>query len=401
MDKIYKRDIFEEIKKYLGTKNVIVLYGARQVGKTHLLYYLKNYLEKNHQKTFYFDLEDSRYLEVLDKGVENFWQFLKAEGASLKEKIYVLIDEIQYLNNPSSFLKLIADHHSHIQLIVSGSSSFEIKSKFKDSLVGRTVNFEIYNLNFFEFLRFKNININLKEKLTDFHLGKLISLYKEYLLYGGYPKIVLEPEIEKKEKYLQQIIDTYIRKDIKDLANIKEVKKFNNLIKILSGQSGQLLNVAELSKICQLSKQTVENYLFILENTFVIKLLAPFSSSAKIEVTKRPKIFFYDTGLLQMLIFERLNSSFIGNFFETSIFAELVKKYGRENIYYWRNKNQKEIDFIVKKRGEILPIEVKMSFSNPNLKTITSFCRRYKVNDFKIVGLGKKTKKYDVYPWEI
>lgn len=401
-EKIYKRKIFDEIVKYLDSKNIIVIQGARQVGKTYLLYYLKNYLKQKKQRTFYFDLEDWRILDVLNQGLDSFLNFLKAEGADFSYKNYVFIDEIQYLDNPSSFLKLVYDHGKNIQLIVSGSSSFKIKSKFKDSLVGRTVDFELYPLDFEEFLVFKEEKIDLKAPLTSFHFQKLKSLYFEYIWYGGYPKIVLEPDIEKKEKYLQQIIDTYIRKDIRDLANVKEIQKFNNLIKILASQSAQLLNVAELSKIIGLSKQTVENYLFILENTYVIKLVPPFSTSPKIEVSKRPKIFFYDTGILQMLIFKKLTQSSIGAIFETNIFSQLVKKYGRENIFYWRNKNQKEIDFIVQKKEKFLPIEVKLNFSGFSQKTIKAFLKKYKVLDFYVVGLGeKKFKDYHRYPWEI
>lgn len=401
-EKIYKRKIFDEIIKYLYSKNIIVIHGARQVGKTYLLYYLKKYLERKKQKCFYFDLEDWRILDVLNQGLDSFLSFLKAEGADFSNKNYVFIDEIQYLDNPSSFLKLVYDHVKNIQLIVSGSSSFEIKSKFKDSLVGRTVDFELYPLDFEEFLSFREEKIDLKIPLTSFHFQKLKNLYFEYLWYGGYPKIVLESEVEKKEKYLQQIIDTYIRRDIRDLANVKEIQKFNNLIKILASQSGQLLNIAELSKTVGLSKQTIENYLFILENTYVIKLIPPFSKSPKVEVSKRPKIFFYDTGILQMLCFKKLNQSLLGPIFETNIFSQLVKKYGRENIFYWRNKNQKEIDFIIQKKEKILPIEAKLNFSGFSEKTLEAFLRKYKTRDFYVVGLGeKKFKDYQRYPWEI
>ncbi|MCX7881238.1 MAG: ATP-binding protein [Patescibacteria group bacterium] len=401
-EKIYKRKIFDEIVQYLETRNIVVIHGARQVGKTYLLYDIEKYLKKKNKKTFYLDLEDSRVLEILNQGVESFLNFLKAEGASFDKKTYVLIDEIQYLENPSSFLKLIYDHYPYLQLIVSGSSSFEIRSKFKDSLVGRTVNFELFPLSFQEFLVFKEKKIDLKTKLTTYHLDLLINYYHEYLWYGGYPKIVLEPDVNKKEKYLQQIIDTYIKKDIRDLANIKEIHKFNQLIKILASQSGQLLNIAEISRVISLSKQTIENYLFLLENTYIIKLISPYSTSAKIEVSKKPKIFFYDSGILQMLVFKKLTQSFLGSVFETSIFSQLVKKYGRKNIFYWRNKNQKEVDFIIHKKDKLIPVEAKLNFTGFNLRTMGAFCRKYKIKDFVIVGLGKeKDREYYKWPWEI
>ena len=407
-DKLIKRDIAEEILKYVGTDNIIVLHGSRQVGKTYILYYIENLLKSQNKLTFFFDLEDSRFVDVMDAGVDSFLSYLKNEGFKLdkikndKEVLYVFIDEVQYLNNPSSLLKLLIDHHKYIQLIVSGSSSFDIKSKFADSLAGRTVDFEIFDLSFREFVRFKGLPYDLDSPMPEFHLNKVRELYQEYIFFGGYPKIVLEDSIEKKEKYLQQIIDTYIKKDIRDLAGVKDVKKFNNLLKILAAQSGQLLNVTQTAKLCSLAKQTVEHYLFILENTYVIKLVSPFSSSAKVEVVKAPKIFFYDTGLLQMLWLGNIQKNLIGNVFETSVFAELVKKYGANNINYWRNRNQNEIDFILRHKDRIMPIEVKQSFENFRRLSMSSFCGKYKVSDYRVVSLkGQKQGKEYIYPWEV
>lgn len=389
---VLKRDIFDKIQTYLGTNNVIILHGARQVGKTHILYYINDYLLKKGEKTHYIDLEDSRYVEILDRGVESFISYLKGEG--LKGKMFVFIDEIQYLASPSSFLKLVVDHHPDIHLIVSGSSSFDIKSKFSDSLVGRTVNFEIYPLSFKEFLRFKNIKSLLEDRL--------IGLYREYMSYGGYPKIVLDDNIKHKETYLQQIIDTYVKKDVSDLANIKDTKKFNNLLKILASQSGQLINIQSLSRTCGVASQTISNYLEILEETYILKLVSPFSTSAKVEVAKTPKVFFYDTGILQMLWLRKLQSENIGNIFETSVFSELTKKFGAGNINYWRNKNVNEIDFILQKDGEIVPIEAKYNFSQFKESKITPFLKKYKVKSFYVAGLlGKRTRTFQKLPWEV
>lgn len=408
MEKLFKRDISNEIIKYLNTDNIIVLHGARQVGKTHILYYLREFLTNKKEQTYYFDLEDSRFIAIIDAGVDSFLAFLRLEGFDLekikdsKSKLYVFIDEIQYLEKPSSFLKLVADHHKYIQLIVSGSSSFDIKTKFSDSLAGRTVNFEIFNLSFREFLRFKDISYDLSSIFAGYHLEKILSFYEEYVFYGGYPKVVLANSAERKEKYLQQIIDTYVRKDIRDLANIKDIKKFNNLLKVLAAQSGQLLSIAKLAKVCALSQQTIENYLFILENTYILKLVSPHSSNSQVEIVKAPKIFFYDTGLAQMLWLNKIPQSIVGNIFETSVFAELVKKYGRASINYWRNKKQNEIDFILNFKDKLLPIEVKENFGNFKLASVSFFLDKYTINDYKVVGLrGDKTNKNCLYPWEI
>lgn len=389
-----KRDIVTQIIPFLGTNNVIVLHGARQVGKTHLMYYLENYLKNQGKPTHYIDLEDSRYLEILDAGVDSFLDYLKKTGFDLSptEKFTVFIDEIQYLASPSPFLKLVSDHHKYLQLIVSGSSSFDIKSKFSDSLVGRTVNFEIYPLTYAEFLRFKKVT-SLVPKATS---------YQEFMSYGGYPKIVLADSILLKEKYLQQIIDTYVKKDIVNLAGVKDIKKFNNLLKVLSAQSGQLLNVEQLGNTCDLASATVREYLNILEATYIIRLVTPFSSSAKVEVVKTPKIFFYDTGLLQMLWLRKLQNQNVGNLFETSIFTELVKRFGVDNINFWRNKNQNEIDFILQIDNGILPIEVKYNLDQFTLSKMSPFLSKYKLQQYSVVGLiGSKRSSHYLYPWEL
>lgn len=401
--KIQKRDIVEKILEFIETDDIVVLHGARQVGKTHILYYLQNFLEKKKKKVHYIDLEDSKLVNILNQGVEMFLTYLQEEGFDEKqEKIYVFIDEIQYLENPSSFLKIMADHHKNIKLIVSGSSSFEMKNKFQDSLVGRTVNFEIFNLSFEEFLRFRDYKWDKKKKITSKKEGELKNLFKEYILYGGYPKIILTKETAKKETYLQQIIDTYIRKDIRDLANIKDIEKFNKLLEILAAQSGNMLNVAELSNTCKIAIQTVEHYLFILENTYILKLVKPYSKNIRSELFKVPKIYFYDTGLLQMLWLKSIPKTILGNILETGIFGEIVKKYGKNNIFYWRTTDKKEIDFIVKQKSIICPIEVKLNFEKFSPTAMNYFTEKYDIKDYQIIALeGDKKRKEDIHPWEI
>jgi len=402
MSQIYKRNIVDEISHYLHTDEIIVLYGARQVGKTSIMLYLQEQIKREGSTTFFIDLEDSRLVRILDDGIDEFRKYLKEEGIlkdGTKEKITVFIDEIQYLSRPSEFLKLAADHHKDIKLIVSGSSSFAIKSKFKDSLAGRTVNFEIYNLSFSEFLTFRNIPFT-GESFTERKSAELKKLFKEYALYGGYPKIVLTSEVFRKEKYLQQIIDTYVKMDIRDLANIREPDKFNKLLEALSSQSGKILNIAELANTTKIAKPTIEKYLFILENTFIIKLVRPYSSNLRSELFKQPKIFFYDSGLVQMLWLKSLQKELIDSIFETAIFSELCKKYFPDNIFYWRTKDKKEIDFIIKTKDKFLPVEAKINFARFNPTAVKYFNRHYGLNDYRIVGMeGVLKNEKEIYPW--
>lgn len=401
---ILKRTVIDDINKYIYSDDIIVLHGARQVGKTSILYYLINQLTEQGHTTHFIDLEDSRFVRILDSGVKEFMRHLQEEGImpAAQKKVFVFIDEIQYLENPSSFLKLVADHHKNIKLIISGSSSFAIKTKFKDSLVGRTVNFEIFNLSFKEFLSFRNYTFEEGKVYTQKKIDELRAMFKEYILYGGYPKIVLTSEVERKEKYLQQIIDTYVKKDIRDLADVKDIDKFNKLLEALASQSGQQLNVAELSNTTRIAKQTAEKYLFIMENTYIVRLVRPFSQNIRSELFKLPKIYFYDTGLMQMLWLKGLQKEIIGNVYETGIFAELIKKYTKDAVFYWRTKDRKEIDFILRIKNKILPIEAKLNFEQFNDSAIRYFNKHYGINNYRVVALnGEPKNRFYVYPWDL
>jgi len=369
--------------------------------------YLQDELTAQKKNIAYIDLEDLRLVQLLDSGPAEFISYLKEKNLLNKSLLYLLIDEIQYLKNPSNFLKIMHDHYGDkIKLLVSGSSSFEIKSKFKESLVGRTVNFEIYPLSFKEWLFFKGYHLNLKrETFSGLTTEELKKSYKEYVLYGGYPRIVLENDISRKEIYLQQIIDTYIRKDIRDLAGIKDILKFNKLLEVLSEQSGKLLNILELANTTRLSRPTIENYLFLMENTYVLKLLRPFSSNLRSELFKTSKIFFYDTGIAHLLWLKTLPKTILGNMFETSVFAELIKNNLNKKLFFWRTQDKKEIDFIIRKGKNIVPLEVKLSQNNFNYTAIKYFRKVYKTKTNLSVSL-EISKKIDhdvtfIYPWEI
>ena len=401
--KLYKRKLFNEIKPYLGDNIVVVINGARQVGKTHVLFYIQQYLEKKHHKVFYYDLELAFLLTTLNQGIDSFILHLEGKGYEKGKEIFVLIDEIQYLDNPSSFLKIIADHYKNIHLIVSGSSTFDIKLKFTNSLAGRTAPFEMFPLDFSEFLIFKESEYVNISNLTPMGIDQIKTLYREFIKYGGYPKIVLETKDEKKNLYLNQIIDAYIRKDIRDLANIVDIRKFNGMLKVLASQSGQILNVSALSRETNISQPTIHKYLSILEETYIIKLISPYSKSPSVEISKNPKIFFYDSGLQSILWLNNFQDTILGSIFETNIFAELVKKYGRNNINFWRTKIGQEIDFIIEKDNrEIMPIEVKTNFGQFNMKAIKTFKKKYQIKNWVVAGIeGNKVNGNYLYPWEI
>jgi len=390
---IYKRKIVDEIVKYLNSKEIVVVYGARQVGKTYLLrYIIENYIKKN---VFYFDLELPNLLELCNQGAESVFKYLMQKGADEKQKIFLLVDEIQYLEDPSKFLKIMHDHYSNIKLLVSGSSTFEIKKKFKESLVGRTVNFELYPLSFEEFLIFKGKNYKLNKENNRAINDELVKLAEEFIRFGGHPKIVLENSEEKKQTYLGQIISTYVRKDIRDIGNIRNISSFNKLLEVLASQSGMLLNVLEISNTLKINRETVLEYLDLLENTFIIKRVTPFHKNLRSELSKNPKIFFLDTGMMHLLWLKEFPKVILGNAFETFVFLELMKS--NKKINFWRTTNKQEVDFIVKSK-ELYAIEVKYNFQNLDNKSLRFFSKNYKC---KSITIGLKGEKKGKYIWEL
>ncbi len=402
---MFERRLRSEITRYLPARDIVVIHGARQVGKTTLLQMIGQELPAADQH--YLDLEDSRLLGLCEEGPQATIEYLRQKGLYRGQKrFYLMIDEIQYLSNPSSFLKLFHDHYPAFKLIVSGSSSFDIKRKFKDSLTGRTVDFILQPLDFQEFLVFKGKRYDLKADTVSAAIRReLEALYREYALYGGYPKIVLTDSLEIKEKYLQQIIDTYIKKDIRDLGNIRDLTKFNSLLRVLSGQSGNLLNVAELANTARLAKQTVEQYLFILENTYIIRLARPFSRNLRSELFKTPKIYFLDSGLMQLLAGRKLQAVLGGPAFETAVFSDLVKG-GGDSPFFWRTQDKKEIDFIIQSKRQVVPVEVKLNAAGFKPAAMKYFMDHYNIRTGVCLSLtGDKLPGDDkiklIRPWEL
>jgi len=363
MKRLKPRRIVNKIMdRLLKGNDLIVLLGARQVGKTSIMQLLMDGLlqvekvERN--RVFYFDLEDMNLLEVLNRGVEEFIAFLKASGADLKERCFVFLDEIQYMENPSSFLKILVDHHKEISVVVSGSSSFSIRSKFKDSLAGRKRIFEVYPLDFGEFLEFKDRNAladfwnTANWEKARFFEGDFLRYFEEYVVFGGLPRVSLLHTREEKIEYLKDVVHSYIKKDIKALFRIDNPYAFNRVIKLLALHAGNSINFSNLTTICGISRRTLERYLFILESAFVIRLINPFYKNKIKEVTKMPKLYFMDTGIRNIIVGdlnslgERRDS---GSLVENSVFLMLLaSKDPLDEIYYWRTKAGAEMDFVLK-----------------------------------------------------
>jgi hypothetical protein len=386
---LYPRSLTEEIKEYLCDKEAIIILGARQVGKTSLLNLIMNEL-KDKEPVFYFDLESPRELAILNEGVENFLSYLRSLGAEKSRRSFVFIDEIQYLSEPSRFLKLLVDHHSHlVKVIATGSSSLYIRLKFKDSLVGRKFVFYLYPLSFKEFLIFKSedrLSYLLPDelKLTRYQEARYFSqdywrYFKEFLVFGGYPRIVLEENIDKKVKILGEIISSYIYKDVKALFELEDVTKFNKLVQLLATSTGNLLNETSISNAVALARATVKRYLSILSETFILYLLPPFYKNKKKEITKAHKVYLLDNGILNYLTGNlSLETVDTGRMLENAVFTSLLKKKKEQDaLYFWRTQAKTEIDFILKTKDKIIPIEVKSKAESK--RPLYSFMDEYKI----------------------
>ena len=387
--------------KYLEVPEAIIILGSRQVGKTTLL---KIIMEKiaSPERSFYLDLEYPENLEIVEGGPENLISYLLSNGASRGVKNYVFLDEIHYIKNPSRFIKLCVDHYSDkIKIFATGSSSLGIQMKFQDAFVGRKLIFNLYSLSFREFLFFKgqkklaynlpDTPFNQKEDPTRFFKNNCFRHFNEFLIFGGYPRVVLEEDYDKKEKLLGEIVSSYIYKDMRSLFNIGDITKFNNLVKVLASQIGSLINISGLAQTIEISRQTVSNYISILQNSFVISLLSPYSRSKQVEIRKANKIYFFDNGIRNYIIGDlspSMSRADKGALLENVVFNGLLKrKREMENLYFWRTKDKAEIDFVLSSGDKVIPLEVKTHAQSH--RALHSFMRKYKVGKSYIAHLGE------------
>lgn len=367
----FPRKLQKAINPWLDKPDVIVISGARQVGKTTLLEILKREVTRKWRDSkdiLTFNLEDSDQLAALNRDPKYFKDYLTLSGADPKKNSIVMIDEVQYLDDPSHFLKYISDIEPSIKLIVTGSTSITIK-KFKDGMTGRKKTFTLFPLDFEEFLWFKEketlssvykefnfrslvskITILTPERIKPFHREMQV-LFEEFILYGGYPKVVLAESRKNKLEELRELFETYELKDVNVIFNVANIKAFRNLFKLLAGNVAGLVNVNELSGTLGIGRDTVNRYLSILENSFIIQTLPPFHSNTRKELSKMPKVFFLDTGLRNFAL--RNFSELVfrpdkGSLFENSIFSELFKNLDIiEQLYFWRTISKTEVDFVL------------------------------------------------------
>lgn len=387
---LYKREILHDILAQADNKEIILLTGARQTGKTTLLKQIETKLSED-RPTFFLNLENLEFVRLLNDAPENLFKIFPLDKRSLKRQC-VFIDEVQYLENPTNFLKYIFDEYADtVQLIVSGSSAFYIDKKFTDSLVGRKKIFNVYPLSLRDFLIFKGRedileyvpkrflpdNVNLLDKLPLVFKKDLELLVEELMMYGGYPRVVLSPDIQEKKAVLEELATSYIKKDILE-ADIKEGEKYYDLFKILSAQIGGQINTNELANTLNISRPTVSHYLYVMQKSFHFALVKPFSRNRRKEIGKMPKGYFFDTGLRNYFI-NNFNSMSArqdpGQVLENFVFKQFSSKLNLDDIKYWRTATGDEVDFVI---NEKIAFEVKYRSTGFIPSKYDAFTKQYK-----------------------
>jgi len=379
-----KRKLEDQIIKYIETPEIIAIIGARQCGKTTLLSHIYNRINANESGNF-ISFEDQHILNMFESDINGFIQLY------VKSKKYLFIDEFQYAKHGGKKLKYIFDLHK-IKIFISGSSAIDLSVNAVKFLVGRIFVFELHPLSFEEFLSYKdpkylhivedlrdkfkkNLSVNVGE---DIH-SMLLKYYDEFAIYGGYPRVVIADSFDEKKEILRNIYNTYFLREVRDILGLVDDYKLSKLIKALALQIGNLIEYKELSILSEYTYPTLKKYLNFLEKTFICSFVRPYYKNKRTEIVKNPKIYFFDTGLRNIILddfrgFDDRPDS--GALLENAVFQELIKIGGKVN--FWRTKSGFEIDFIIilENRKEVA-LEVKKHFDKINSILINNFKKTY------------------------
>ncbi len=401
------RAVETQITKYLGTREILALIGPRQVGKSTVLNKLHNEVLRS-KKSVFLTLENKLDLDIFQEDIESF------KKTYVEPNEVIFIDEVQYAKEAGQKLKYLFDTTGK-KIIISGSSSLEIRDIGK-FLVGRLFTFHLNPLSFLEFLNYRDGQLSLlyrnapqyQEIAKSSEIKKaVLRLFEEYLIFGGYPRVVLAKSQEEKEMVLGSVIDNYLLREIRTLLKLATEDELLKLAKLLSLQVGNLISYNELSASVGFSQTDLKKHLSILKETYILDLIKPYFRNKRVELVKNPKVYFVDTGIRNKIIdnFSRVGQrTDIGPLAENYIFSVLRQNFPfPKGINFWRTKSQAEVDFVVENKGEILPIEVKYApLGNAVVgKSMYSFIDRYSPKKAIITTTGeamtKKIKKTTVY----
>lgn len=375
---------------------IVVLIGARQVGKTSLLHSLdlkQAILELNGQ--------DPEVIEIFQK-YSTINEYLRIH-LNEQRKGFLLIDEFQFIPNISTLLKLLVDQHPTLKIITTGSSSLDILQNVDESLAGRVRIIEVLSLSFSEFLLFSNDELHADFEKYTIQTDPVIVkreiplLFQKYIETGGLPRVVLAANQNEKHELLNDIYQTYLLRDVRAFVRNEDFLGFNKLLKLLAAQIGNMVNINELSNVSGLSYKKTEEYLNLLEQMYIVNLIEPFYTNKRKVITKMKKVFFLDIGLRNLInksIHVSGLSNEIGMIYENVVYLELKKAIGNlGTIEYYRTLDGAEIDFVLQFNSMKYLIEVKAkSLKKPLfMKNIESFLT---FNDVEKVFVINKDYSY-------
>ena len=363
---IIYRHLLKALKNDLGKNKALLMMGARQVGKTTLLRALSD------------NWDDSLWLTGDE--LETQKMFENPTIARLKEELagvkFLVVDEAQRLPNVGLCFKLITDHLQHIQLLVTGSSAFELSNKLNESLMGRSFEYQLYPLSFSE--------------MADYHtLRKEKQLMYYRLIYGYYPDVVMHPEDAK--KILQNLIQNFLYKDMLLLEGVKKPDKIVKLLQALAYQVGSQVSYNELSSLVGMNIVTVEKYITMLEQSFVLFRLNSFARNLRSELSKSRKIYFYDNGIRNALIgnFSAIETrTDTGALWENFLISERLKLLHNNERwtqrFFWRTREHREVDYIEEEDGILRAFEFKWSKTR-NARVSKTFSNAYPNAEISII----------------
>ena len=363
----------------LDTKEITVITGMRQVGKTTLLKYLFDKTPSANKA--FIDLENPLHRKLFEEeNFDNVWKNLEFFGVTPKARAYLFIDEIQNLPMVSSVVKYLYDHWQ-IKFFLTGSSSFYLKNLFSESLSGRKIVYELFPLTFGEFLIFKGIRgstpVGFGQKAGNKNMisyQKLIKFFDEYLEFGGFPAVVLEPDFSRKRNALEQVFKSYFEIDVKSLADFRDLSKLRDMILLVSARVGSKLDITKLSSELGIARETVYSYLEFLSQTYFISLLPRATKSIDRRISGQKKLYLCDGGLANAI--GKLSQ---GALFEQAVFQTLRPDH---RLAYFA-KGDREIDFIV---DEEVGLEVKLTAAGRDLADLSKRANSLELGEHYVVS---------------
>ncbi len=378
------RKVYSKLLHHLSKKEYSILTGARQTGKSTILRQLEAHCKQTGIPHVFLNLENKAILAELNDSPLNVFKLLP----NTDKRAIALVDEVQYLNDPSNFLKLLYDDHaSALKVVATGSSAFYIDGAFKDSLAGRKKLFHLFSCSFDEYLMLANKSelIDVMRDILSDHNRKstqikfLQNQWENYLVFGGYPAIITETDLQEKIESLQELRDSFIKRDILE-SGVSNETAFYHLFRILASQCGNLVNINELSATLRIRRETVTNYLNIMQKCFHIGMISPFYSNVRKELVKMPKVYLLDTGLRNCLLNDFSFPMFRadkGQLWENMVYRLLAEAHGFDAIKYWRTADGNEVDFVCQSGPVPKAIEVKYDKQQVNRKKYKVFEQAY------------------------